>query len=79
MVLMNTRSQMGVNGENMAKKWPKEIHVLELIIDALWLLVAQLENRYIHIYILKLDLNDFISLLDKFVGNNKFKYYNVFL
>jgi len=41
------RSPMGVNGESMGRKWPKETHVLELIIGVPWLLVAQLENRYL--------------------------------
>lgn len=39
---------MGVNGESMGKRWPKETHVLELITGAPWLPVAQLENRYFH-------------------------------
>lgn len=32
----------------MDRRWPREIPVLELIIDAQWLLVAQLENRYVN-------------------------------
>ena len=38
---------MGVNGESMGRKWPKETHVLELITDVPWLLVVQSENRYV--------------------------------
>ena len=36
---------MVANGENMAKKWPKETHVPGLIIDALWQLVALFANK----------------------------------
>lgn len=38
---------MDVNGESMDRRWRKEIHVLELIIGAQWLLVAQFENRHV--------------------------------
>ena len=31
---------MGANGENMDRKWPKEIHAPELTIDALLLHLA---------------------------------------
>jgi len=46
---------MVVNGESMGRRWPKEIHVLELIIGVPWLLVAQLENRYLSMSTIKLD------------------------
>jgi len=32
---------MGVNGESMGRRWPKETHVLEHIIDVPWQQVAQ--------------------------------------
>jgi hypothetical protein len=38
---------MDVNGGSMDRSWQKEIHVLELIIGAPWLLVAQFENRHV--------------------------------
>lgn len=38
---------MGVNGENMAKKWLKETHVHEPIIAAQWPWVAQFVNKYV--------------------------------
>ena len=41
------RYRMDVNGESMDRRWRKEIHVLELIIGAQWLLVAQFENRHV--------------------------------
>ncbi|KAJ4715729.1 putative WRKY transcription factor [Melia azedarach] len=40
------RLMMDVNGESMDRKWPRQIHVFKLTIDAPWLLVAQLENKY---------------------------------
>jgi hypothetical protein len=40
---------MDANGESMDRRWQKEIHVLELIIGAPWLLVAQFENRHVSI------------------------------
>lgn len=39
---------MAVNGENMARKLPKAIHALELIIVAQYLQDAQWENRLIN-------------------------------
>uniref|UniRef100_A0A2P2PSX8 Uncharacterized protein n=1 Tax=Rhizophora mucronata TaxID=61149 RepID=A0A2P2PSX8_RHIMU len=30
----------------MDRRWPKEIHVLELIIGALWLLVVPFANKF---------------------------------
>lgn len=38
---------MGVNGENMGRRWQKEIQCLELILGAPWLMLALLENRYV--------------------------------
>jgi len=46
-LLVSCRLLMGVNGESMGRKWPKETHVLELIIGVAWHRLAQLENRYI--------------------------------
>lgn len=43
--MLNSRSMMVANGESTAKRWQKEIHVLELIIDVPWPLVAQFENK----------------------------------
>ncbi|MCI32853.1 hypothetical protein A2U01_0054067, partial [Trifolium medium] len=36
---------MDANGENMDKKWRKEIRVLAHIIDALWQLVVRFANK----------------------------------
>jgi len=38
---------MDANGESMGRRWRRETLVLELIIDAPWLLVAQFENKYV--------------------------------
>lgn len=40
------RSLMDASGENMDKKWPKEIHVLGLIIAAPWQLLVPFANKY---------------------------------
>jgi hypothetical protein len=41
----NRRLAMDANGENMDKKWRKEIHVLAHITDALWQLVVPFANK----------------------------------
>ena len=37
---------MDANGGSMGRRWQREIHALELIIDAPWLQVVRSANKY---------------------------------
>ena len=69
---------MDVNGENMGRRRPKEIHALELIIAAPWLQVVLLRNRYLSIIIASFLNKSDQSKLSKQVLHDYSNFFNQF-
>jgi hypothetical protein len=54
---------MDVNGENMDRRWQREIHVQELIIVAQWELLVQFGSKYIQsLYFCEIFLSSMLRL-----------------